>query len=674
MLVVTLLVLLTAAVAVRRTSHVIPEEDQTPGTATAALSQTALREPVDAQTHATVAAPQANRLGRGLIPPTNRWFSGLVFGPTAQPVFPLPLVFTMRSQGFGMGIPAATPAPGAFSATVATPVAATVAGGAHQLVTAYDDASVTLTVFDSDWQPLGKTIVTEGIPSVTFLALRSTVVTLGGQWEAAGPGTAVMTQHPAFGVRSFGAATVAGGNVTLEPGAAAVVYAAPTGSDARQYASSAVPVTATTSRYWVEADSVTTEITYRTLGSADTAIVTLPTHTNATAPATTLPGTFDTVYGRLPVHRGTTLRWRTPRLGATMGLDISALTDDQRQLLRRQVAADIARPVAAAKDTYFAGKDLFRLAQLADLAHQLGAAQAAADATSRLRTTLLTWSEQDGCRTRHSECFVWDPQWKGVVGEQPSFGTERFSDHHFHYGYFLYAAAILAKYDPGSIPKLKPTMTLLAADLASPVATAYFPRLRGFDVFAGHSWASGTGQFTDGNDQESSSEAMNAWAGLQLWARAVGDHALGDQASWMLSLEAAAARAYWLDPAATLPAAYGHRIVGINFGNKRVYGTWFSQDPASILGIQLIPFSPAIAANLSEVSRTQILQSAAEAVPDSNYNKALADYVLMYKALASATAASEALPVAERIDDARIDSASSKTYLMAYLMLRADQR
>ena len=31
------------------------------------------------------------RLAKDVVPPTNRWYSGLAFGPKAQPVFPLPL-------------------------------------------------------------------------------------------------------------------------------------------------------------------------------------------------------------------------------------------------------------------------------------------------------------------------------------------------------------------------------------------------------------------------------------------------------------------------------------------------------------------------------------------------------------------------------------------------------
>ncbi|MDN6618744.1 MAG: hypothetical protein L0L02_03855, partial [Corynebacterium variabile] len=45
------------------------------------------------------------RLASGLTPPTNKWFSGLVFGGTAQPIFPLPMSFGLSGPGFSFGLP-----------------------------------------------------------------------------------------------------------------------------------------------------------------------------------------------------------------------------------------------------------------------------------------------------------------------------------------------------------------------------------------------------------------------------------------------------------------------------------------------------------------------------------------------------------------------------------------
>ena len=46
----------------------------------------------------TPKALPTTRLADGLLPPTNRWFSGLAFGDRAQPVFPLPLSFGLTDD------------------------------------------------------------------------------------------------------------------------------------------------------------------------------------------------------------------------------------------------------------------------------------------------------------------------------------------------------------------------------------------------------------------------------------------------------------------------------------------------------------------------------------------------------------------------------------------------
>ena len=63
---------------------------------------------VDGVVHKTIKELPAKRLAEGLVPPTNRWFSGLVFGDKPQPVFPLPLSFGLTDSGFAFGQPVVT--------------------------------------------------------------------------------------------------------------------------------------------------------------------------------------------------------------------------------------------------------------------------------------------------------------------------------------------------------------------------------------------------------------------------------------------------------------------------------------------------------------------------------------------------------------------------------------
>ena len=56
-------------------------------------------------TKQNVAKIAPTRLADGLVPPTNRWFTGLVYGDQPQPVFPMPLSAALTDTGFAIGLP-----------------------------------------------------------------------------------------------------------------------------------------------------------------------------------------------------------------------------------------------------------------------------------------------------------------------------------------------------------------------------------------------------------------------------------------------------------------------------------------------------------------------------------------------------------------------------------------
>ena len=117
------------------------------------------------------------RLADGLAPPTNRWFSGLVFGAEAQPVFPFPLAFAARDDGFTVDLPEVA----ASAKTIAAPFAGGLAveiGSTSFEVVRYDPVSVTLEYSD-DEGALGRLTIAEGSPVVSFVAARDTVLQSG---------------------------------------------------------------------------------------------------------------------------------------------------------------------------------------------------------------------------------------------------------------------------------------------------------------------------------------------------------------------------------------------------------------------------------------------------------------------------------------------------------------
>ena len=67
-------------------------------------------------------------------------------------------------------------------------------------------------------------------------------------------------------------------------------------------------------------------------------------------------------------------------------------------------------------------------------------------------------------------------------------------------------------------------MTHLIRDIANPSdADPLYPPMRHKDWFVGHSWAGGLFPSASGRNQESTSEAVNAWYAIALFGDAIGD-------------------------------------------------------------------------------------------------------------------------------------------------------
>lgn len=155
----------------------------------------------------------------------------------------------------------------------------------------------------------------------------------------------------------------------------------------------------------------------------------------------------------------------------------------------------------------------------------------------------------------------------------------------------------------------------LIRDAANPSRTdTAFPFLRGFDVYAGHSWASGHQGFAAGNNQESSSESTNLSAALVLWGSATGDAELRDLGSYLLATESEAIAQYWFDAdEEVFPSSFGHDTAGMVWGSGAAYSTWWTANPEEIHGINVLPVTggslhlarekAAIQRNLAELER-----------------------------------------------------------------------
>jgi endoglucanase Acf2 len=346
-------------------------------------------------------------------------------------------------------------------------------------------------------------------------------------------------------------------------------------------------------------------------------------------------------------------------------LDVSKLSDADKAALVEQIKSDAASIDFSATDTYFGGKYLYRGANLMTLAEQLGVSDVAADLRTKLTAELEMWFDPTRCATQATKCFVYDDQISSVIGQEASFGSDEMNDHHFHYGYLIYAAAVVSANDSALADKIAPVVDLVVADIASAQASSAFPQYRNFDPYAGHSWASGSSPFADGNNQESSSEAVNAWNAVALWAKVRGNADLQSQATWMMSEEANSAKLYWTDTDLSQFPAFTNTMASMNWGGKRDYATWFSADPGAMLGIQLIPmgsYSTYLAGDADRI-KANLAQGAT-----GGYGAQFGVYMAQYLALADPAAARSQLANLP----AQIDNATTKSYVMAYVFSRSD--
>ena len=300
---------------------------------------------------------------------------------------------------------------------------------------------------------------------------------------------------------------------------------------------------------------------------------------------------------------------------------------------------------------YWQGKGLTRVTQLAAVAEQQGNAEARDQLFALARERIEFWF---GGQSKTSY-FHYDKGLGTVVTYPDEFyAVEQMNDHHFHYGYWIRAAAEIALRDPAWAAKDKwgGMVDLLVADIATAErGRADFPFLRNFDPYEGHSWASGVGLGPYGNNQESSSEAVNAWAGLILWGEATGNAALRDLGAYLYTTEIDAIEHYWFDLHRLVFAPeYRNVEVSMLFGGKYAHNTWWTDEPRQIHGINLLPIvsfstylgrDPAfIQRNLAALqAETEIYKQRGQFPPNPPPADIWQDVFAKYLALADPTAA-----------------------------------
>lgn len=608
----------------------------------------------------TASSADLTRLASDIKPPTNSWISGMVLQAKPLAVFPMPLSFQASDVGFQVGLPEVTSDARTITGGHTPGVEANINNATGYKLTRFDKTSATLTYFNKETE-LGKLTIAQGSPYVFYRAEHDSELVManasGGKME--GQSYSYEKNGKRYVLAANGKASLkqagATARVTVPAGELLTIYALPSASandTLKEYAGN--EITSIQVKNEVKDNAALTIFEYKTANNKPTLFSALPYQTIVDGSETDV--SFQSIYGDMKTYRGNNFTVSAPLIIPSNELDLKALSGSEKQAVIEDLKKDSQDLKVEPQDTYFAGKYLARLATLLSLAEQLNEKDTAQSLRAGLKEELT--------KRLGGEYLYYDSELKGIAGQTAAFGSEDFNDHHFHYGYFIYAASILAKYDAEFLNEYKNSVNLLVADIASYETYEEFPVQRNYEPYSGHAWAAGLSPFQDGNNQESSSEALNAWNAVALWGDVIGNKTLQQTGQWMLSNETATADKAWrnVDMSASYLSNYSSPVASLSFGGKRTYATFFSDESNTKLAIQLIPMSPVMQTFASDGDA--ITKKLAAQGKPGDYNVALGDYLIMYLALRDPKAAEDAL---NRQTDEFIDDGNSRAYLRAWI-------
>ncbi|MFT7561800.1 MAG: endo-1,3(4)-beta-glucanase, partial [Flavobacteriales bacterium] len=301
--------------------------------------------------------------------------------------------------------------------------------------------------------------------------------------------------------------------------------------------------------------------------------------------------------------------YQLPYVGVlpTLPTQVADLDEAQLRALVTEFVAQGSDTWSTVIDTYWSGKNYSKVAELSAIARSVGMDTEADQLLNWLKLELEDWFTASGENgLDNTKYFVYDDDWSTLLGFDESFGAhQQLNDHHFHYGYFVRAAAEICRVDKSwcGDTAYGPMVDLLIRDYAGGRDDPMFPYMRNFDPANGFSWASGHANFALGNNNESTSEAANAYGAIILYGLITGQQDLVDRGVYLHASSAAAYWEYWNNLDAyngltgdfdNFPEAYTKMTTSIIWGAGGVYSTWFSGADAHILGIQGLPLNPLV--------------------------------------------------------------------------------
>ncbi|MEQ8241447.1 MAG: glycosyl hydrolase [Cyclobacteriaceae bacterium] len=241
-------------------------------------------------------------------------------------------------------------------------------------------------------------------------------------------------------------------------------------------------------------------------------------------------------------------------------------------------------------DSYNEGQVMNRLIQTARIADQTGDIVARDKMVATIKERLEDWLTYEAGEVAF--LFYYNTDWSALLGYPAGHGQDNnINDHHFHWGYFIHAAAFMEQFEPGWMNDWGDMVNHLVRDAASESRNdEKFPFLRNFSPYAGHCWANGFASFPQGNDQESTSESMQFNSSLIHWGTITGNDEIRDLGIYLYTTEQTAIEEYWLDIyERNFKPNQQYALVSRVWGNSYDNGTFWTSDITASYGIELYP-------------------------------------------------------------------------------------
>ncbi|MEL7533111.1 MAG: glycosyl hydrolase, partial [Bacteroidota bacterium] len=241
-------------------------------------------------------------------------------------------------------------------------------------------------------------------------------------------------------------------------------------------------------------------------------------------------------------------------------------------------------------DSYNEGQMMNRLIQTARIADMTGDTIARDKMIATVKERLEDWLSAEASEVAF--LFYYNQNWTAMLGYPAGHGQDgNINDHHFHWGYFIHAAAFMEQFEPGWASQWGDMIQFLIRDAACPTRDdPMFPLLRNFSPYAGHCWANGFASFPQGNDQESTSESMQFNSSLIHWGAITGNDSIRDLGIYLYTTEQTAIEEYWFDTQErNFQPNQQYSLVSRVWGNSYDNGTFWTADIAASYGIELYP-------------------------------------------------------------------------------------